>query len=556
MRTVPGVSPADFAAAVEAFAKVVGPEWVFTSDGDLDLYRDSYSPLRGTPEERTAAGAVAPKSTEEVQAVVRIANKYRIPIYPISTGKNLGYGGAAPALSGSVVLDLKRMNRIIEVNDRAHYCIVEPGVSYFDLYNYIQERNLEVWIDCPDPGWGSLVGNALDHGIGYTGTRFRNHFEAHCGMEVVLPNGELLRTGMGAMPNSGTWQQFRNGFGPVIGGMFSQSNLGVVTKMGFWLMPAPEACLRASIFASRYEDLHAVVDLMNYLENSGLATGAPQLISPLLGLGSTTEMMDAMFNGPPARAAEHQRLIAGSSIGYSPQLERYGQDNGLAYWRLDLLFYGPPNVVTAQWDAARDRASRSIKGLRFAADPVLQLPVAEPRQHGIHAQQLGMPNLEFFVFGTRAGGNPSPSSGHMWFSPMIPRSGEAIIQLNTVFDEAVRTNPTLGSVPILGLRPFALPMGLFERCFACVLGFPVMDDPDQNKAFVQAFRNLIHIAAEHGWGEYRTPVAFQDQVMGTYSFNNNILRSFLETIKDAVDPRGILSAGRYGIWPKHLRSQS
>ena len=63
-----------------------------------------------------------------------------------------------------MVLDLKRMNRILEVSETNAYALVEPGVSYFDLYSYIQEHKLKVWIDPPDPGWGSPIGNALDHG--------------------------------------------------------------------------------------------------------------------------------------------------------------------------------------------------------------------------------------------------------------------------------------------------------------------------------------------------------------------------------------------------------
>src|SRR2546423_866295 len=106
-----------FGAALGEFAAVVGEQWVFSSEQDMALYRDAYSPLRGQPEERTASAAVAPDSVEQVQAIVRIANRVGIPLYTISTGKNLGYGGSAPAYSGSVVLDLKRMNRILEVND-------------------------------------------------------------------------------------------------------------------------------------------------------------------------------------------------------------------------------------------------------------------------------------------------------------------------------------------------------------------------------------------------------------------------------------------------------
>ncbi|HXZ69103.1 MAG TPA: FAD-dependent oxidoreductase, partial [Alphaproteobacteria bacterium] len=185
----PGVSDKDFAAAISAFESAVGKENVFTSPSDVALYKDGYSPFYGEPEERVASAAVAPASTEEVQAIMRIASKYKIPIYPISTGRNLGYGGSAPVLSGSVVLDLKRMNRVLEINEKNAYALVEPGVSYFDLYREIQKRGLKLWIDCPDPGWGSLIGNALDHGGGYTTHMYRVHFDAHCGMEVVLANG-------------------------------------------------------------------------------------------------------------------------------------------------------------------------------------------------------------------------------------------------------------------------------------------------------------------------------------------------------------------------------
>ena len=210
----PGVSQADFAAAIAGFEAAVGKDWVFTSKEDTDLYRDAYSPFWGEAEEKLVSAAVAPDSVEQVQAVMRIANQHRIPIYPISTGKNLGYGGSAPVLSGSVVLDLKRMNRILEVDEKNAFVLVEPGVSYFDLYRHIQERGLKLWIDCPDPGWGSVIGNAVDRGGGYTDALYRNHFDAHCGMEVVLPNGELLRTGMGALPGAKTWQQYKSGYGP------------------------------------------------------------------------------------------------------------------------------------------------------------------------------------------------------------------------------------------------------------------------------------------------------------------------------------------------------
>jgi len=66
---------------------------------------------------------------------------------------------------------------------------------------------------------------------------------------------------------------------------------------------------------------------------------------------------------------------------------------------------------------------------------------------------------------------------------------------------------------------------------------------------------MVKILADHGYGEYRTAPAFQDDVMATYSFNNHALRRFHETVKDAIDPNGIISAGRYGVWPRHLREK-
>ena len=210
----PGVDDAQFRAAMQKMAEAIGSQWVYTEEDDVMLYRDAYSPAWDEPEELLPSAAVAPASTEEVQKIVRIANEYRVPLYPVSTGKNLGYGGSAPNMTGTVVLDLKRMNRVIAVDDKRHFAIVEPGVSYFDLYRHIRENKLKVWIDCPDPGWGGVLGNALDRGIGYTLGIYRDHWQAHCGLEVVLPNGELMRTGMGALPGAKTFAEYRYGFGP------------------------------------------------------------------------------------------------------------------------------------------------------------------------------------------------------------------------------------------------------------------------------------------------------------------------------------------------------
>ncbi|MEZ5894530.1 MAG: FAD-dependent oxidoreductase [Parvularculaceae bacterium] len=179
----PDVSQAQFDRAVAAFRRELGSEWVFTSEEDVGLYRDAYSPFWGEPEERRASAAVAPASVEEVQAVMRIANETSVPVYPISTGKNLGYGGSAPALSGSVVLDLKRMNRVLDIDEENASALVEPGVSYFDLYREVRAKGAKLLIDCPEPGWGSPDRQCARPRRRLYRAQFRNHFSAHCGVD-------------------------------------------------------------------------------------------------------------------------------------------------------------------------------------------------------------------------------------------------------------------------------------------------------------------------------------------------------------------------------------
>jgi FAD/FMN-containing dehydrogenase len=96
---------------------------------------------------------------DELRQILAVANKYGIPVWTFSRGKNLGYGGPAPRLSGSVALDLHRMNKVIEVNDEYSYAVVEPGVSFTDLYDYCVKHKLKVWPSVPSLGWGSVVGN-------------------------------------------------------------------------------------------------------------------------------------------------------------------------------------------------------------------------------------------------------------------------------------------------------------------------------------------------------------------------------------------------------------
>jgi 4-cresol dehydrogenase (hydroxylating) len=542
----PGLSEAQFARALSAFAAAVGAEHVFSSPEDTALYRDAYSPLWDQPGERLASAAVAPASVEEVQAVVRIANEHGVPLYPISTGKNLGYGGSAPVYSGSVVLDLKRMDRVVDVDEANATVIVEPGVSYFDLHRHLKETGSKLWLDVPDPGWGSLIGNALDRGSGATMAHLRNHFDAHCGMEVVLPDGDILRTGMGALPGAKTWASYRAGYGASVDGLFAQSGMGVVTKMGFWLMPEPEAFRRCTVNGWAYDDLHRMVEVLNYVENTRLSTGFPEITSPLLGSRTIVDFMTANERGAPLDDPRHAELLAAADLGFSPELQAYGRSAGLPYWSFHLSYYGPPEVIEAQW-AATKRLFSAVPGASFTDGEIIRMPLQDADKGKVHDGDLGIPSLRIFSAGSRTMLNPNPSYGHIFLSPVIPRSAAAIIEANRVFRDAGRAL----DLPIF--RNFQLPTCYWERNFLMLIAFSVTRDPAVNAHRIAGMKELIRIAADHGWSEYRTAPVFQDAVLDVFSYNNHALRRFQETLKDAVDPNGILSAGRYGVWPKRLR---
>jgi 4-cresol dehydrogenase (hydroxylating) len=535
----PGISKTTFDAAIKKFQTAIGKDNVYTSDEDVGLYRDAYSPIWGHKDELVASAAVAPDTVEQVQAIVKIANEFRIPLYPIATGRNLGYGGSAPYLSGSVVVDLKRMNKVLEIDGVRNFALVEPGVSYFDLYREVQARGLKVWIDCPDPGWGSPMGNALDHGVGYTWGQYRDHFGAHCGMEVVLANGEVLRTGMGAVPGSKTWQEYKYGFGPTVDGLFAQGNFGIVTKMGFWLMPEPEAYTAGLITVPRRQDLPALVSHVNYLEDSGLI-GQPEYGSPL-------NAFQRGANADPALAAMMNKQGGPTDA----ELDAFAASKGKGVWQVNLQFYGPEKTVQANWEYARDRIQKAIPGATATQGHSYRFPMTpEDKEKLPHKVAMGVPNLAIFTIGARSDLNPTPQDGHMWFAAVVPRTGEAVLESQRVMADVYRKH----KVQVGGY--LQTPATWHPRTFIMIVGFPVSkSDPDVSKRSIAAFEEVCSVSARNGWAEYRTPPALVDKVYSAYSYNNFVLRRFVEQMKDAIDPNGILGAGRGGIWPKHLRGK-
>ena len=178
----------------------------------------------------------------------------------------------------------------------------------------------------------------------------KDHWNAVCGLEVVLANGDVLRTGMGAMPNSQVWHQYKYGFGPIVDGLFSQSNFGIVTRMGLWLMPAPEAYRDGRVSVPRHDDLVPFMETYAYLMNSDILRGTMLLESPLLDYH--VSQGGSFFEMP-----------SGPSIA---ELDRLGSTSEkLPYWSAQFRFWGPPRIIEAQWEYVKEKFG-AIPGASFA----------------------------------------------------------------------------------------------------------------------------------------------------------------------------------------------
>ena len=214
----PGAIP-DYAGAFLKWTSVVGREHVLTDE----RHRDDYSTTT-LPKGTRPAGVVRPSTAKQVSEVAGIARHHNVPLHAISCGKNWGYGDACAPADGYVIVDLSRMNRIREVNVELGYAVVEPGVTQGQMYQYIQENNLPLLFDVTGAGPdASIVGNILQRGFGHTpyGDRFRHT----CGLEVVLPDGNIVNTGFGQFENAKASRVFPWGVGPWLDGLFTQSAL-------------------------------------------------------------------------------------------------------------------------------------------------------------------------------------------------------------------------------------------------------------------------------------------------------------------------------------------
>ncbi|MCU1717952.1 FAD-binding oxidoreductase [Pseudomonas sp. 5P_3.1_Bac2] len=504
-----GVDAANFEQAMAKFRKLVGDENVLVKSEQLVPYTKIM--MSTDSENHTPSAAITALTVEHVQGVVKICNEHKIPVWTFSTGRNFGYGSAAPGQRGQVMLDLKKMNKIIHIDPELCTALVEPGVTYGQLYDYINENNLPLMLSFSAPSAiAGPVGNTMDRGVGYT--PYGEHFLMQCGMEVVLANGDVYRTGMGGVEGSNSWQVFKWGYGPTLDGMFTQANYGICTKMGFWLMPKPPVMMPLEMKFPKETDINEIVEFIRPLRIANIIPNSVVIA------GTIWE----------AAAAGVRRSDYISEPGVTPDavIEQIRKDKDMGAWNVYACLYGTQEQVDVNFKIVQGALAKLGKGKMYTEKESLGKQPFTYRSE----MMKGIPNLqEFGLYNWRGGG------GSMWFAPVSQARGSECDKQYGLAKKILNKHGLdyVGEF-IVGWRDMHHVIDvLYDRT-----------NPEEMQRADACFNELLDEFEKLGYAVYRVNTHFQERVAQSYG---KVKRKLEHTLKQALDPNNILAPGKSGI---------
>jgi 4-cresol dehydrogenase (hydroxylating) len=489
---------------------------------------------------------IRPSCQEEVIAAVKVAAKHRVPLYPVSRGRNWGYGDSCPITAGNVILDLSRMDRILDVDVKLGTAVVEPGVTQGQLSAYLLENGIDLWPDCTGAGPDtSIIGNVLDRGFGHTpyGNR-ANHIS---GLEVVLADGRLLKTGFGQFEGSRVTQHFPYGLGPSLDGLFVQSALGIVTRMGIWLMPRPEAY---SFFVCALQDDGTIADFIEDLRPLRL----DGTVKSVVHMGNDLRMLSGGMSYPWHLSPDGRPL--------SPDLRRdLRRAASLGAWTIAGGLYGSRRQVAASRREVRRRLAgpgRRIiffdeRKLDFAAKvlgPFARFPkvAALKRQiqalRAVYDMNRGRPSPRFLAGAYWRHRDGLPKSfdradpardgcGLIWLPPVLPFTGEAVREALSIVRPIFAEH---------GFDCFVTFSTVTERALSAVMTIAYdKSSVRETEAAKRCYAALLRAVLLAGYPPYR----ISHLAMGELTAANTPYWSAVRALKDLFDPQGIIAPGRY-----------
>jgi 4-cresol dehydrogenase (hydroxylating) flavoprotein subunit len=537
------IDPADaLRSALDQWTARLGTDHVLTGPDALDRVMRSTLPQGTTPH-----AVLRPADADEVAEIARIAQRWRVPLYPISRGRNWGYGDACAVTDGQVIVDLGRMNRILEIDDELAYAVLEPGVSQKQLSDALRERGGKLWLDCTGAGDdASVVGNILERGFGHT--PYGNRVQTVCGMDVVLADGRILRTGFGHYDRAQTRYLFPYGLGPSLDGLFMQSGMGIVTRLGLWLMPKPESFNLFLCSVERHEDVVAVIDALRPLRLDGTLRSIIHIGNDLRVLsgamtfphdlaGGATALPDAVRARLRNEAQIGAWMVAGSLYGRREQVAAArraltralrGPGRKLNFLGEDLLAHGERVAGLIGWT----RWGRKLAGRIATARSLFDLNRGVPSRRFLAGAYWRYPGGLPDHFPDQA--DPARDRcGLLWLSPVLPMRGAAALDLHDRIDPIFRRH---------GFDLFITISMINERALGAVLTVAYDHSDAAETARAKAcYDELFRTIMDAGYIPYRVGI----QSMGELALGSEVFWDVTAALKEAIDPQAIMSPGRY-----------
>lgn len=391
-----------------------------------------------TAAQRQLLGALRVTQADQVPALVRLAAAHGLPLHPLSTGRNWGYGTALPAADGVLLLDLGGLRRILHLDAELGVVTLEPGVTQADLAAYLDAEGLPFLVPVTGAGPScGLLSNALERGYGVT--PHTDHFAAVTDLEAVLPDGSVYRGALREAAGDDLASLFRWGLGPYSAGLFTQSGMGIVTRMSIALARRPEA-VAVALFSLKDDAL---------LEQGALALrAAMQRLAPTLGAVNLMNRHRVLSMSAPYPWAQldAQGLIPPELVA------QLGREYQVFPWTGFATLYGTRRMVKAAQAELKGLLGGVASRLMFVtpgrADTLARLATWLPGARGAALQRLtrslrssldlvaGRPNetaLPLAYWRHRA---PPPEGqarqpgadgcGLIWYAPLVPMRAQAV----------------------------------------------------------------------------------------------------------------------------------
>jgi 4-cresol dehydrogenase (hydroxylating) len=476
---------------------------------------------------RSVLAALRPGNENEVRRTVEIAARHRIRIYTLSTGHNWGYGTALPVEDDCVLVDLSRMNRILQVDPELGLITIEPGVTQGQLSAHLKESALDFFV--PTTGAGpsaSLLGNALERGFGIT--PIEDHFGAVQSLRAVLPDGTVYESSLASLGMPIQQSSWKWGIGPYLDGLFTQGNFGIVTAMTIALEQRPE---EIEVYVFSLKDANRIPDLAVGCRDvlmglRGVAGGIKlmnqaqfrlTLDTAELGMGLSPDFawvgFGVLHGSRPLVRAAHARL---KEI-LRPYLSQIIFLNEKRIRRFRLLAKCVPGAL-----------GKKLRRQVRQGEDVLQIVRGEPRSVELRLVYQHVP--------VPAGGPGDPIKegvGVIWYAPIIPLKHEFVAQAVTAIQRTLRAYGFPEAISLTTVN---------ERCAMGVVPI-IYKRPDDKENAHRCFQTLWQEGAKVGCFPYRINIS----AMSSLPEQGETFWHLAKMIKAAVDPDHLFSPGRYGL---------